>query len=179
MNLTIPKWIPKDEDAGYAWIGVLIALCILCAAICAEDYECVRPEGCECVLSNEKGSKKVTFREGDIVTTADGYVVNPSDGWAKVYSKMPLAERVFGTAVWGPYGVSGSETPKLAEYALPPDVQAVGFSPRAYLLHPQGMTATPLGFADIASPAAQVIVGSVGPVWWSSYSEAPWWLVTP
>lgn len=65
-------------------IASLLVLAATAATAFAEDYQCTNDNGCEAVLSDENGSRKVKFRKGDIVSTGSGWVVNPSDGWSKV-----------------------------------------------------------------------------------------------
>ena len=50
----------------------------------ADDYQCTSDTGCTASESTEKGTRKVKFKKGDIISTSSGWIVNPANGWSKV-----------------------------------------------------------------------------------------------
>ena len=53
----------------------------------AQDYQCRNTSGCTARQSVNGELTTVNFRKGDLVSTEDGWVVDPDDGWSKVRSK--------------------------------------------------------------------------------------------
>lgn len=50
----------------------------------ADDYQCASDNGCSAFQSTEGGTRRVRFKKGDIISTSNGWIVNPADGWSKV-----------------------------------------------------------------------------------------------
>ena len=53
----------------------------------AQDYQCRKVSGCVARKPVNGTLQTVKFRKGDLVSTEDGWVVNPDEGWKKVRSK--------------------------------------------------------------------------------------------
>ena len=68
------------------WIAILVAAaaCLVAGVATADDYECMDEAGCDAILSNDEGTRTVTFRRGDVLSTGSGWVIDPADGWVKV-----------------------------------------------------------------------------------------------
>ena len=54
----------------------------------AESYQCQDSTGCTATITEEGELKEIAFRKGDIVSTEDGWVVHPDDGWEKVRDRL-------------------------------------------------------------------------------------------
>ena len=52
----------------------------------ARDYRCKDVSGCIAQIPENGQLKTVLFRKGDIISTEEGWIVNPTNGWAKVKS---------------------------------------------------------------------------------------------
>lgn len=66
---------------------VFLALSVVVATALgafADDYQCTSDTGCTAQQPTENGTRTVSFRKGDIVSTTGGWIVNPSDGWDEV-----------------------------------------------------------------------------------------------
>jgi hypothetical protein len=50
----------------------------------ADDFQCTLDTGCMAMQSTENGTRTVTFKKGDIVSTSGGWIVNPTEGWNRV-----------------------------------------------------------------------------------------------
>ena len=50
----------------------------------AEDYQCRRAGGCLASITEGGVVKRVVFRRGDLISTAEGWNVNPRNGWVKI-----------------------------------------------------------------------------------------------
>ena len=50
----------------------------------AENYQCQDDAGCTATITEDGVLSEIAFRKGDIVSTEDGWVVHPDDGWEKV-----------------------------------------------------------------------------------------------
>ena len=53
----------------------------------AQDYQCKEAAGCTAQKPVNGKLQRVNFKKGDLISTEDGWVVNPDDGWKKVRSK--------------------------------------------------------------------------------------------
>lgn len=53
------------------------------------DYQCKDVGGCVARRSKNGVLTSYRFRKGDLVSTEDGWVVDPDDGWVKVTSNPP------------------------------------------------------------------------------------------
>ena len=53
----------------------------------AEDYQCRDSAGCTAQIPDNGQLKTVSFRKGDLVSTEDGWIVNPDDGWRRVRTR--------------------------------------------------------------------------------------------
>ena len=62
----------------------LAAVVATAFGVCADDYQCTSDSGCTAMQSTDNGTRTVTFKKGDIVSTSGGWIVNPVDGWDRV-----------------------------------------------------------------------------------------------
>jgi len=53
----------------------------------AQDFQCRNAAGCVARRPVNGTLQSVNFRKGDLVSTDDGWIVDPDDGWKKVRSK--------------------------------------------------------------------------------------------
>ncbi len=53
----------------------------------AQDFQCRQAAGCVAGKPVNGTMKEMRFRKGDLISTEDGWVVNPDNGWKKVRSK--------------------------------------------------------------------------------------------
>ena len=53
----------------------------------AQDFLCRQATGCVAQIPENGQLKTVVFRRGDIVSTEEGWIVDPKDGWMKIKSK--------------------------------------------------------------------------------------------
>lgn len=49
-----------------------------------EEYICDAPGGCPAVIAGPNGPMEVHFRNGDMASTDDGYVMKEADGWTRL-----------------------------------------------------------------------------------------------
>ena len=68
----------------------------------ADDYVCTREEGCDAKKDAPGGRQRVRFYEGDVLSSADGWLVEPEDGWQDLDSSA------------GPRSARGAEAATLA-----------------------------------------------------------------
>lgn len=52
----------------------------------AQDYRCQRPGGCLAQIPENGQLRTVEFRRGDLISTSEGWIVNPNAGWKKIRS---------------------------------------------------------------------------------------------
>jgi hypothetical protein len=50
----------------------------------AEDFRCKDSTGCLAQVSENGELKTVAFRRGDLISTKDGWIVDPNQGWKKI-----------------------------------------------------------------------------------------------
>jgi len=62
----------------------LMAVAAIALGALADDYQCTSDTGCVALMPAPSGTRTVKFKKGDIVSTASGWIVNPSDGWSRV-----------------------------------------------------------------------------------------------
>lgn len=76
-------------------IVLVPVLTLLSALLWSDDYQCVTdmPGGCTALMPGPAGTRVVKFKKGDIVSTASGWIVNPSDGWKQVDLILEVGER--------------------------------------------------------------------------------------
>jgi hypothetical protein len=67
-------------------LTVLVLMAAAGAPSEAQDYQCKNAGGCVARKSKNGKLSSVKFRKGDLVSTEDGWVVDPDDGWKKVLS---------------------------------------------------------------------------------------------
>jgi hypothetical protein len=65
-------------------LAPVLALSALAHSAPAEEYLCENDEGCRAVVETPDGREEIQFREGDIVSTEEGWVVDPGDGWVSL-----------------------------------------------------------------------------------------------
>ena len=53
----------------------------------AGDYKCTDSAGCVARKSVNGKLLMTNFRKGDLISTKDGWIINPDDGWSKVRTK--------------------------------------------------------------------------------------------
>lgn len=71
-----------------AALGLVSATAI---ATHAQDYRCQKPGGCLAQIPENGQLKTVEFRRGDLISTNEGWIVNPNAGWKKIRT---------GTTAW-------------------------------------------------------------------------------
>lgn len=62
-------------------LTVLLALGIQAYAA---DFQCRDTSGCKAAITRDGVQEQVVFRRGDIISTDDGWTVNPNEGWVKL-----------------------------------------------------------------------------------------------
>lgn len=66
----------------------VLLLSLTALSVSAEDYQCIQAAGCPARGEEDGQVFEVLFRKGDIISTEAGWLVSPSDGWAKVRTRM-------------------------------------------------------------------------------------------
>ena len=67
-------------------LAVIGLTAIMAIPIQAQNYRCKDVSGCLAQIPENGQLKTVLFRKGDIISTEEGWVINPTNGWAKVKS---------------------------------------------------------------------------------------------
>ena len=80
--------LPRRTRACVA-LGPLFALVAAALSVSAEEYLCENVDGCRAVTETPDGREETVFRRGDIVSTDDGWVVDPGDGWTELDDGLP------------------------------------------------------------------------------------------
>jgi hypothetical protein len=68
-------------------LSVIALVAAAASPAIAQDYQCKQAAGCTAQKPSNGSLKRVKFKKGDLISTDDGWVVNPDDGWKKVRSK--------------------------------------------------------------------------------------------
>jgi hypothetical protein len=73
----------------HAFRAIPVALLLAATALTAvaEEYQCRTAGGCTATMGGGDNPRTVRFRRGDLVSTDDGWIVNPGDGWVKIYRR--------------------------------------------------------------------------------------------
>jgi len=78
--------IPMKRTIAHI-LSVIGLVSITALPFFAEDYQCRRAAGCSASISADGELLEVRFRKGDLVSTDDGWIVNPDNGWVKIRTK--------------------------------------------------------------------------------------------
>jgi len=77
----------------------LLAAIFLSSSPRGEEYQCREKAGCFATRTKGGVTELVIFRRGDLVGTESGWVVDPADGWLKVWSgRLGLASALPGVS---------------------------------------------------------------------------------
>ena len=65
-------------------LGAALVAAALGLTAGADEYLCDDTAGCVAELDTPEGTRTVTFRQGDMINTDDGWVVDTADGWSRL-----------------------------------------------------------------------------------------------